>query len=174
MHKIKASGWHLIVLIYFGRPGLRHIINKVLTVRTVDPEICLIFIFLKGLRLVFPSHFLYDFLRTLFLMLYFINWPCFNVWLPLLLQILSNMCLVIICCLVCDAIIFKLTFKILRAVIFKSSYKYTLLFNSGCLGVIAWKRSVNFIGKYLKHIPAKKSIADVFLWPLQSTAFNIQ
>ena len=46
----------------------------------------------KGLGLVTPPHFVYDFSRKMFLMLYSVNWPSFIVLLSLLLQILSNMC----------------------------------------------------------------------------------
>ena len=48
-------------------------------------------------------HFLYDFWRKMFL-LYSINWPIFIDWLPLLLEILGNICIVIICYPVCDII----------------------------------------------------------------------
>ena len=44
----------------------------------------------KGLGLVSPPHFVYDFSRKMFLMLHSINWPNFIVWLPLLLEILGN------------------------------------------------------------------------------------
>ena len=44
----------------------------------------------KGLRIVSPAHFGYDFSRKTFLMLYSINWPNFIVWLPLVLLILGN------------------------------------------------------------------------------------
>ena len=37
-------------------------------------------------------------------MLYSINWPNFIVCLPLLLEILGNVCIVIICCPACDII----------------------------------------------------------------------
>ena len=40
------------------------------------------------MELVSPPHFVYDFLREVFLMLYSINWPNFIVWLPLLLEII--------------------------------------------------------------------------------------
>ena len=44
LQKIKASG--SLVLIYFGRPQLRHKINRnCMTFQTVDPEICSILIF---------------------------------------------------------------------------------------------------------------------------------
>ena len=39
----------------------------------------------KGLGKVSPPHFVYGFLRKIFLMLYFINWSNFISWLPLLL-----------------------------------------------------------------------------------------
>ena len=45
----------------------------------------------KGLGILSPVHFVYDFLTKVFLMLYFINLPNFIARLPLLLEILSNM-----------------------------------------------------------------------------------
>ena len=51
----------------------------------------------KGLGKVFPAHFVNDFLTKMFLMLYSINWPNIISWLPLLLEILSNMCVAIVC-----------------------------------------------------------------------------
>ena len=43
------------------------------------------------------SHFLHDFSRKMFLLLYSITWPKFNVWLCLFREILGNMCIVIVC-----------------------------------------------------------------------------
>ena len=51
----------------------------------------------KGLGIVSPPHFVYDFSRKMFLMLHFINWPNFIVWFSLLLEILGNMCIAIVC-----------------------------------------------------------------------------
>ena len=51
----------------------------------------------KGLAIVSPPHFVHDFSRKMFLELYFINWPNFIVWLPLLLEILGIMCIAIVC-----------------------------------------------------------------------------
>ena len=51
----------------------------------------------KGLGLVSPPHFVYDFSRKMFLMLHTTNLPNFFVWLPLLLEILDNMCVTIVC-----------------------------------------------------------------------------
>ena len=51
----------------------------------------------KSLGLDSSPYFLYNFLRKIFLMLYSINWPNLIVRLPLLLEILGNMCIVIVC-----------------------------------------------------------------------------
>ena len=48
----------------------------------------------KGLGIVSLTHFVYDFSRKMFFMLYSIYWPNFIAWLPLLLEILVNMCTV--------------------------------------------------------------------------------
>ena len=51
----------------------------------------------KGLGMVFSPHFVYDFSRKIFLMLYSINRPNFIACLHLLLEILGNMCIAIVC-----------------------------------------------------------------------------
>ena len=51
----------------------------------------------EGLGLVFPLHFVYNFSRKKFLMLYSINLPDVIVWLSLFLEILSNMCIASVC-----------------------------------------------------------------------------
>ena len=51
----------------------------------------------KGLGIISPAYFVYDFLTKMFLMLYSINSPNFIAWLPLLLEILANMCVAIVC-----------------------------------------------------------------------------
>ena len=52
----------------------------------------------KGLGLGSPPHFLYDFSRKMFLMLYSSNWQNFIVCLALLLEILGgNMYITIVC-----------------------------------------------------------------------------
>ena len=50
----------------------------------------------KVLGLVSPSHFVYDFSKEIFLMLYFINPPNFIVWLSKLLEMFGNIFIVII------------------------------------------------------------------------------
>ena len=47
----------------------------------------------KRLGIVSPAHFVYDFLTKTFLMLYSFNWQNFIAWLPLVFEILSNMCI---------------------------------------------------------------------------------
>ena len=67
----------------------------------------------KGLGLVLPPHFLYDFLRKMFFLLYSINWPSLIACLPLLIEMLGNMCIAIICSLVCDATYFEINLSFL-------------------------------------------------------------
>ena len=62
----------------------------------------------KGLGIVSLPHFVYDFSRKVFLILYSINWPNFIAWLPLLLEILVNMCIAIVCKPGCDVIDFEI------------------------------------------------------------------
>ena len=50
----------------------------------------------KGLGIVSPAHFEYDFSTEMFFMLYSINWPNFSAWLSLLLEILGNICIAIV------------------------------------------------------------------------------
>ena len=61
----------------------------------------------KGLGTVSAGHFVNDFSTKMLLMLYSINWPNFIAWFPLLLQILTNMCIAIVCYPGCDAMDFE-------------------------------------------------------------------
>ena len=51
----------------------------------------------KSLGIVPPAHFVYDSSTKMFLMLYSINWPNLIGWLPLLFEILDNICSAIVC-----------------------------------------------------------------------------
>ena len=51
----------------------------------------------EGLGIVSAAHFVYDFSTKIFLKLYSINLPNFIAWLPLLLEILDNMCIAMVC-----------------------------------------------------------------------------
>ena len=62
------------------------------------------------LGIVFPPHFVYDFLTKIFLMFYSVNWPNFNVSLPLLHEIFCNMCIAIACFPGFDVISFEINF----------------------------------------------------------------
>ena len=72
----------------------------------------------KGLGLVTPAHFVCDFSRKIFPMLYSINRPCFIVYLLLLLEIFGNMCIVIICFPAEDAINFEINLSFSYQVVF--------------------------------------------------------
>ena len=58
----------------------------------------------NGLGIVSPPHFVYEFSRRMFLLLYSINWPNSIVWLSLLLEMLDNMCIAINSFPGCDVI----------------------------------------------------------------------
>ena len=66
------------------------------TFSTVDPKTCLILFLEMGVGVVSPPHFVYVFSRKIFLMLFPINWSSFIALLPLLFEMLCNMCIVII------------------------------------------------------------------------------
>ena len=51
----------------------------------------------KGMGIVSQAHFAYDFSTKMLLILYSINYPNSIVWLPLLLEILGNICIATIC-----------------------------------------------------------------------------
>ena len=51
--------------------------------------------------------------RNTFLMLYSINWPNFILWLPLLLEILKNLCIAVIYCPVSDIMNFEVNHSFL-------------------------------------------------------------
>ena len=66
-----------------------------------------------GLGLVSPTHYVHDFSRKIFLMLYSINWANFIAWLPLLLEILGGTRIVIIYFPVFDVINFWINLNVL-------------------------------------------------------------
>ena len=67
-----------------------------------------------GLWIFSPLHFAYDFLRKMSLMLYSIKWPNFIALLPLLFEILVNMCIAIVCSPECYVLNFEILFEKLR------------------------------------------------------------
>ena len=103
-----------LVLIYFDRPPFGHTIKRnFITIQTVDLEIGSILISYKGSGPTFYI-FVHNFSKKIFLILYSINRPSIIVWLPVLLKILDNICIVTICCPVCHVTNFEnhLTFLI--------------------------------------------------------------
>ena len=64
----------------------------------------------ERLGIVSPAHFVYDFSTKMLLMLYSINWTNFIAWLPLLLEILGNMCIATVCYPGCDTMDFEINF----------------------------------------------------------------
>ena len=67
----------------------------------------------KGLGIVPPAHLVYDFSTKMFLMLYSLNRPNLIAWLPLLLEILGNMCIAIVSYPGCDVIDFEINLMFL-------------------------------------------------------------
>ena len=63
---------------------------------------------LSHLEIASPPHFMYTISRKTFFMLYAINWPNFIAWLSLVLEILCNVCIVIICFPVIDVMNFEI------------------------------------------------------------------
>ena len=64
---------------------------------------------LKDLRQASPQHFVYNYLRKIFFILYSINRSNFIASLLLFTVILGNMCIIIICFPVCNVINFEIT-----------------------------------------------------------------
>ena len=96
-----------LVSVYFNSLNLTYNKNKLYKTLDYWSRDMLNFNFSeKGLGLVSPPHFVYDFSRKMFLMLYSINWTNFIVWLSLLLKILVNMCITIVFQPSCDVINF--------------------------------------------------------------------
>ena len=60
-----------------------------------------------------PPHFVYNFLRKMFVIVYSIKEPNYMVWLFLLLAIHYNIWIVIISCSACDVIIFQINLNFL-------------------------------------------------------------
>ena len=80
----------------------------------------------KKLRIDSPPYFAHDFARKIVLILYSINWRNFIVWLPLLLDILDNMCIAIVCSPGCDVINIEIHLIFLIKLLFyvTKQYKY--------------------------------------------------
>ena len=98
-----------LVSIIFNSPHLgKQVKQNIQNFRILIQRYAQFWFFGKGLRIVSLPHFVYDFIRKMFHMLYSINWPNFIAWLPLLLEILVNTCIAIVCWPRCDVIDFQI------------------------------------------------------------------
>ena len=89
----------------------------------LSPHVKLFLKIERGLELVSWHHFLHNFWRKIFLLLYSINWPNFIVWLPLLCEILGNMCIAIVCKPSCDVMNFEVNLVFLIQPLFLHDQK---------------------------------------------------
>ena len=79
----------------------------------------------KGLGIVFPKHFVYDFQEKCFSCYIRLTDQNLNLWLPLLLEILGNMCIAIASFPCCDVINFEIS------LIFQTKPFFYMIKNSG-------------------------------------------
>ena len=80
----------------------------------------------KDLGIGSPPYFVDDISRKMFVMLYCSNWPNFIAWLPLLLEILDNMCTAPFCLSGCGIIIFEINLIFLIIPVFCITKKSTV------------------------------------------------
>ena len=98
LYKGKACGQHLSSDIFWYSSPWTYSKNKLYNIWDCWSRDMLNFDFLeKGLGIVSAPHFLYDFSRKMFLILYSTNWQNFIIWMPLLLKILDNISIAIVC-----------------------------------------------------------------------------
>ena len=119
----------------------------------------------RGLELVFLPHFLLNLKRKIFVLLYFINWPNFIVWLPLLCEILDNMYLAIVCKPGCDAMDFDVNLILLIKSFLLHDQKV------GTKTKISWERT-KFLRWNKNHFPSflkgfQLSKYHEFLWKVR-------
>ena len=105
--KVKSSCQHLILSTFSWTLTWTYNKNKFITIQTVDAKICSILISHKMSGTGLSNTFFVWFTRKILFMLYSINCPNFIVWLNLPYEILSNMCISVVCCAACDIINFK-------------------------------------------------------------------
>ena len=84
----------------------------------------------KRFRISFPTSFLQDFWRKIFLMLNFINWPNAIAWLPLLLELLGENMYCNYFCPVCDITNFEIHHNFLIKTFFYITKHYHKLSQS--------------------------------------------
>ena len=110
----------------------------------------------RELELVSLPHFPHNFWRKIFLLLYSINWLYFIVWLPLLCEVLGNMCIVIVSKPGWDVMNFEVNLIFL--------IKHSFLHDQKVLtkGLISWERKklLRWNKKYFHHFYRAFNQAD--------------
>ena len=103
----------------------------------------------RGLELVSLPHFLHNFWRKLFFLLYSINCPNFIVLLLFLCEILGNMCIAIVCKPSCDVMNFEFNLMFLIKPFFLHDQKVETKTK------ISWEWKKHFLS-FLKGIQSRK------------------
>ena len=101
--------WNFIWFVFIVCPCQR--LPKYMEVKVLTSCFSLIYSCLKKQNEIWNlslPHFLYNIWRKTFLTLYFINWPNLIGWLFLLIEVLGNICIVIICFQYYDVINFEI------------------------------------------------------------------
>ena len=125
----------------------------------LSPHVKLFYKIKRGLELVSLPHFPHNFWRKIFVLLHYISWPNFIIWLPLLCEILGNMCIAIVCKPGCDVMNFEVSLIFLNQ---------TLIFQKILFYLLQWKsfkmmKSVlYFIWKALFHLKTFKFLSWLF------------
>ena len=102
---INSLKWYVVCFYCMASWGLSKNIETKL--QTTCFHLILRWVFFKKRSLITLPHFSHNFWRKIFLLLCSINWPNFIVWLPLLCEILGNMCIAIVCKPGCDVMNFE-------------------------------------------------------------------
>ena len=115
----------------------------------------------NGLGIISPASFVYDFSTKMFLMFYPINWPNFIAWFSLLLEILSNICVVVACYPGCDVMDFETNFIFLIEPFFLHDQKVMTK------TLICWERkellrwNTKHFSSFLKGFLLSKIVSDL-------------
>ena len=130
LYQIKANGLQLDFIYILIALKLAYNRNKLLKTLQYWSRDMLKFEFLeKSLGIVSPAHFVHNFSTKMFLISYSINWPNFIAWLPLLLEILGNMCIGIVCYPGCDVMDFEINLILIMEPFFLQEQKELLRWN---------------------------------------------
>ena len=151
------------VLVYFDSLNLAYYENKLY--KTLDywsKDMLNFHLLEKGLGIVSPPHFVFDFPRKTFLMIYFINWPNFIVWLLFLIEILVNMCMIIFCFPGCNVMSFEINLIFLIKPFLYMTKKWTKFLNIlRKKRTLKWSKSKKHFSLFLKGFHWRKIASDL-------------